>query len=114
MGEVWSWTHLETTDAVRLQLIFAVREGFRSGPFLDIFGSLQHLNSSRVRERDEALLRSVMVGGFGVVSCWVGLEVSLLIVGFVVLRIVMVSFFLGNVPFLLLLRSVKILSFMIS
>ena len=82
-------------DAVRLQLIFAVREGFRSGPFLDIFGSLQHLNSSRVRERDKALLRSVMVGGFGVVSCWVGLEVSLLPVGFVVLRIVMVSFFGG-------------------
>ena len=39
------------------------REGFRGGPLLDIPGSLQLLNSSHVRERDKALLRSVMVGG---------------------------------------------------
>ena len=39
------------------------REGFRGGPLLDIHGSLQLLNSSYVRERDKALLRSVMVGG---------------------------------------------------
>ena len=39
------------------------REGFRSGPLLDAFGSLQLLNSTHVRERDKALLRSVMVGG---------------------------------------------------
>ena len=39
------------------------REGFRSGPLLDVHGSLQLLNSSHVRERDKALLRSVMVGG---------------------------------------------------
>ena len=32
-------------------------------PLLDIHGSLQLLNSSHVRERDKALLRSVMVGG---------------------------------------------------
>ena len=38
------------------------REGFRGGPLLDIHGSLQLLNSSHVRERDKALLRSVMVG----------------------------------------------------
>ena len=30
---------------------------------LDIHGSLQLLNSSHVRERDKALLRSIMVGG---------------------------------------------------
>ena len=30
--------------------------------FLDAFGSLQLLNSAHVRERDKALLRSVMVG----------------------------------------------------
>ena len=30
---------------------------------LDVHGSLQLLNSSHVRERDKALLRSVMVGG---------------------------------------------------
>ena len=39
------------------------REGFRCGPLLDVHGSLQLLHSSHVRERDKALLRSVMVGG---------------------------------------------------
>ena len=39
------------------------REGFRGGPLLDVHGSLQLLNSSHVRERDKALLRSIMVGG---------------------------------------------------
>ena len=38
-------------------------EGFRGGLLLDIRGSHQLLDSSHVRERDEALLRSVMVGG---------------------------------------------------
>ena len=32
-------------------------------PLLDVRGSLQLLNSSHVRERDKALLRSIMVGG---------------------------------------------------
>ena len=39
------------------------RAGFRGGPLLDFHGSLQLLNSSHVRERDKALLRSIMVGG---------------------------------------------------
>ena len=41
------------------------RAGFWSGPLLDVHGSLslQLLNSSHVRERDKALLRSIMVGG---------------------------------------------------
>ena len=39
------------------------REGFRGGPLLDVHGSLQLLSSSHVRERDKALLRSIMVGG---------------------------------------------------
>ena len=39
------------------------RKGFRGGPLFDIHGSLQLLNSSHVRERDKALLRSIMVGG---------------------------------------------------
>ena len=38
------------------------RKGFRGGPSLDVHGSLQLLNSSYVRERDKALLRSIMVG----------------------------------------------------
>ena len=76
------------------------REGFRSGPLLDVFGSLQLLNSSRVRERDMAL---VVVGS----------GASLFYLGSVVLQMVMVICS-GNVPFLLLLRFVKILNFMIS
>ena len=39
------------------------RKGFRCGPLFDIHGSLQLLNSSHVRERDKALLRTIMVGG---------------------------------------------------
>ena len=38
------------------------REGFRGGPLLDVHGCLQLLYSSHVRERDKALLRSIMVG----------------------------------------------------
>ena len=39
------------------------RKGFRGGPFLDVSGTLQLLNSDHVRERDKALLRGVLVGG---------------------------------------------------
>ena len=39
------------------------REGFRDGPLLYVHGPMQFLNSSHVRERDKALLGSVMVGG---------------------------------------------------
>ena len=39
------------------------RKGFRGGPWLDLYGSLQLLDSDRVRERDKALLRGVLVGG---------------------------------------------------
>ena len=50
---------------------------------------------------------------YGMVSCWDGSEASLFHAGSVVLLTVMVTFS-GNAPFLLLLRFVKILSFMIS
>ena len=43
--------------AIRFLLIYAVREGFRGGPLLDVYGFLQLLNSSHV------MLRSIMVGG---------------------------------------------------
>ena len=88
------------------------REGFRSGPLLDVFGSLQLLNSSHVRERDKALLRSVMVGGV-----WNGF-----LLGRVRGQPVPCRFcgardgdghFLVNKPFLLLLRFVNFLSFII-
>ena len=39
------------------------RNGFRGGPWLDVDGSLQLLKSGHVRERDRALLRSILVGG---------------------------------------------------
>ena len=39
------------------------RKGFRGGPLFDVHGSLQLLTSSHVRERDKALLRSIMVVG---------------------------------------------------
>ena len=89
------------------------RQGFRGGPLLDVRGSLQLLNSSHVRERDKALLRSIMVGGV-----WNGFLLGrvrhqVFLVGSSVHLMVMVICF-GNVPFLLLLRFVKILSFMIS
>ena len=71
------------------------REGFRCGPLLDVHGSLQLLDSTHVRERDKALLRSVMVGGV-----WNGFllgRVSLFPVGSVVPRMVMVTI-MGNGP----------------
>ena len=39
------------------------RKGFRGGPWLDIDGTLQLHNSDHVRERDKALLWSILVGG---------------------------------------------------
>ena len=94
------------------------RKGFRGGPLFDIHGSLQLPNSSHVRERDKALLRTIMVGGV-----WNGFllgrvrvvvfVVKLFLVGSVGLLTIMVTFS-GIVLFLLLLRFVKILNFMIS
>ena len=78
-----------------------------------IQGSLELLNSSHVRERDKALLRSIMVGGVWNGFSLAGLGVSLFHVDSVVLPMVMVIWF-GNVPSLLLLRFVKILNFLIS
>ena len=87
------------------------REGFRCGPLLDVHGSLPLIVLLMLeRERDKALLRSIMVG---MVFSWAGLGVSLFHVDSVVLLMEMVICF-GNVPSLLLLRFVKVLSFMIS
>ena len=77
------------------------------------YGSLQLLNSSHVRERDKALLRAIMVGGFGMVFSLVVFAVKRFLVGSVGLLTMMVIFF-GIVLFHLLLRFVKILSFIIS
>ena len=97
-------------DAVSAQL--CTRKGFRGGPLFDIDGTLQLLNSDHVRERDKALLRSILVGGV-----WNGFllgkvrsqEVPCRFCGVVTLMVI----FSGIVLFHLLLRSVNILSFMI-
>ena len=39
------------------------RKRSRGGPLLDVHGFLQLFASSHVRERDEALLRNIIVGG---------------------------------------------------
>ena len=39
------------------------RKGFRGSPLFDVGGTLQLLDSDHVRERDKALLRSILVGG---------------------------------------------------
>ena len=48
-------------DAVSAEL--CARKGFRGGLLFDIDGTSQLLNSDHVRERDKALLRSILVGG---------------------------------------------------
>ena len=93
-------------------LTFVGVKVFRGGPLLDVHGSLQLLVSSHVRERDKALLRAIMVGGV-----WNGFLLSRVRGQPVPCRfcghLIMMGICSGNVPFLLLLRSVKILSFTI-
>ena len=50
-------------DAVSAEL--CARKGFRGVPSLDIDGTLQLLISDHVRERDKALVRSILVGVSG-------------------------------------------------
>ena len=47
----------------KVSMSLCARKAFRGGPFLDVSGTLQLLNSDHVRERDKALLRGVLVGG---------------------------------------------------
>ena len=83
--------------------------GFRGLLLLDILGSHQLLASSHVRERDKALLRSVMVGGVWN-GFWERCVVRWSLAGSVVVLMEMVISF-GNVLTLLLLRFENILSF---
>ena len=55
-GILDAWRH-------KVSMGLCARKGFRGGPFLDFFGTLQLLNSDHVRERDKALLRGVLAGG---------------------------------------------------
>ena len=43
------------------------RKGFRGGPLLDFRRSMQLLDSSHARDRNKALLRAILSGGFGTV-----------------------------------------------
>ena len=76
-------------------------------------GSLQLLNSSHVRERDKALLRGVMIGGV-----WNGFLLGKARGQPVPFRFCGApdgdGHLFGECTFLLLLRFVKILTFMIS
>ena len=99
-------------DAWRSKIAADLRErkGFLGGPYLDVHGTLQLLNSDHDPERDKALLRVVLVGGV-----WNGFvlgKVREQAAGSAVVLMAMVTF-LGTVLFFLWLRSVKILSFMI-
>ena len=55
-----AWRDLHSADLCK-------QKGFRGGPLLDFRGSMQPLFSSRVRDRDKALLRGILSGGFGMV-----------------------------------------------
>ena len=89
------------------------REGFRGGPLLDVHSSLKLLNSLMLQKEIRLCFRVSCLGVSGMVSSWARFEDSLFLVDFVVHLMVMVTCF-GNAPVLLLLRFVKILSFMIS
>ena len=97
---------------IGLLLIFVGVKVFRGGSLLDIYGSLQLLVSSHVRERDKTLLRAIMVGGV-----WNGFLLSRIRGQPVPCRFCGAPDHDGhlfwNVPFLLLLRFVKVLSFTI-
>ena len=60
--------------------VAADQEGLSRRPWLDFHGTLQLLNSDHVRERDKALLRSILVGGvwngslLGRCPCWWSFE----------------------------------------
>ena len=89
------------------------REGYRSGPLLDIHGSLQLVILLMLEKEIRPCFVVSWLGVSGMVCFLDGFDASLFHVGFVVLLMVMVICF-GNVLFLLLLRFVRILSFMIS
>ena len=73
-------------------------KGFRGGPLLDISGTVQPFNSGHVRERDKALLWSVLAGGVGMVFFWRMSRASKCHVGSVAVLVMMVISS-GTVPF---------------
>ena len=98
-----AWRHKVSVD-------LCARKGFRGGPFLDVSGTLQLLNSDHVRERDKALLRGVLVGGV-----WNGFLLGKVRNSHVPCRfcggMIMMGIYFGNALFHLWLRYVKILNF---
>ena len=107
--ELLSWM----LGGTRLLLTFVVVGAFVVVPcwiFVVLCNSLVLLMFVKEIRHCFVLLWSVVSG---MVSCLVVFVVRMFHVGFVGLLIMMVTYF-GNVPFLLLLRFVKILSFMVS
>ena len=83
------------------------RKGFRGGPFLDVSGTMQLLNSDHVRERDKALLRGVLVGGcLEWLFCWGRSRDAMSPVGFVVVMIMKaICFGIALFPLLVEIRE---------
>ena len=77
-----------------------VRNGFHGGPWLDIDGTLQLLNSDHVREKMRLCSGVFLMVEFGMVFCWERQGVSVCRVGSAVVQMVMVIFS-GTVLFLL-------------
>ena len=90
-----------------------VRKGFRGGPLLDILAPCSSLILLMFVKEIRLCFVASWLGVSGMVFFLDGFVVRFFHVGFVGRQIVMVIDF-GNVPFLLLLRFVKILNFMIS
>ena len=61
-GAALQVSHAWMIGAIRFRLIFVLAKIFRGGPFKDFAGAQQLLNSSHVRERQKAVLRTNWVG----------------------------------------------------
>ena len=89
------------------------RKGFRGGPFLDIHGFCSSLILLMLEREIRPCFAASRLGVSGMVFFFIKFVVRLSPVSFVV-RLMGMVIYSGNVPFLLLLRFVKILNFIIS
>ena len=76
---------VQDTWSAKVARDLSARQGFLSGSFLDMKGSLRLLRSSHVRSRDKGLLRGILsgVGGCGTDFFSNEFEEKLFLVGFV-------------------------------
>ena len=84
------------------------RKGFRGGPLLDVHGYYSSLILLMFEKEIKVCFVVSWLGVSGMVSCWVVFVIRFFLVASAVLLIMMVICS-GNVPFLILLRYVKIL-----